>query len=251
MDMQLKEDFIRLWKKYFNNAELPLTFYYTGEENRAEPVKPGSTSRCVIGALAKVRKGKSYTFSAESIGCFGGRRYLGFLEYGDRDYERMEYFLSYGQPGEIEGERYKKTPETVREFFKHSPTFKAPSRYIVFKRWDMLTEEDNPEVVIFFARPDVLAGLYTLANYDNADLNGAVAPWGSGCSSIVQNPYFEKDSPNPRAIIGMFDVSARPFVARDELSFSVPMKKFTAMAANMEESFLITGSWKLVQKRMK
>ncbi len=251
MDLHFKEDFIRLWKKYFNDAELPLTFYYTDEEDRAESPNLESIPRCVIGALAKVRKGKSYSFSGETIGCFGGRRYLGFLQYGEADYERMNYFLSCGQPGKVEGERYKKTPEIVNEFLRHSPVFKAPSRYIAFKRWDMLTEKDTPEVVVFFARPDVLAGLYTLANFDTPDLNAVITPWGSGCSSIVQNPYLEKDNAHPKAIIGMFDVSARPFVAPDELSFSVPMAKFTGMVDNMEESFLITASWRAVQKRIK
>jgi hypothetical protein len=48
----------------------------------------------------------------------------------------------------------------------------------------------------------------------------------------------------------MFDVSARPFVPRDALTFSAPMNKFVRMIDNMEESFLITNSWKKVQKRI-
>jgi hypothetical protein len=78
-----------------------------------------------------------------------------------------------------------------------------------------------------------------------------VAPMGAGCSSIVQNPFLEKDLPNPRAVIGMFDISARPFVSAGELTFSVPLNKFTPMVENMDESFLITDSWKTIQKRIK
>jgi len=48
----------------------------------------------------------------------------------------------------------------------------------------------------------------------------------------------------------MFDVSARPFIPEDVLSFSVPMTKFARMLENMEESFLITGSWRKVQERI-
>ena len=251
MDMQLKEDFIRLWQRYFNNAELPITFYYTDEENHAKLAKPESTARCIVGALVKVREGKSFTFGVESIGCFGGKQYLGFSENLDADNANMEYFLSYGLPGKVEGERFKKTPEIVKEFYQGSPKFKAPGRYAVFKRWDMLNEKDTPEVVIFFTKPDVLAGLYNLANYDTADPNAAIVPWGSGCSSIIQDPYLENDSANPRAVIGMFDTSARPFVTTDELSFSVPINKFVSMVGNMEESFLITKSWKAIQKRIK
>jgi hypothetical protein len=48
----------------------------------------------------------------------------------------------------------------------------------------------------------------------------------------------------------MFDVSARPFVGKDELTLAVPMKKFEKMVENMEESFLITKSWEKVNKRI-
>ena len=54
MDVSFKEKFLALWKKYFNGAELPITFYYTDEEGHAEAVKPGSVHRCVIGALAVI-----------------------------------------------------------------------------------------------------------------------------------------------------------------------------------------------------
>ncbi len=95
----------------------------------------------------------------------------------------FEYFLSCGIPRKLEGERYEKSPEIVRELIKNSPHFNAPARFIIFKRWDMLVGSDEPELVIFFAKPDVLSGLFTLAK-------------------------------------------------------------------NMEESFLITGSWNIVQKRI-
>ncbi len=105
---------------------------------------------------------------------------------------------------------------------KNSPRFKAPARFIVFKRWDKLESPDEPEVVIFFAKPDVLSGLFTLANFEETEPNGVFTPMGAGCNSIVQQPYLEKSSMRPRGVIGMFDVSARPFVNWDELTFSVP-----------------------------
>jgi len=48
----------------------------------------------------------------------------------------------------------------------------------------------------------------------------------------------------------MFDISARPFVDTCELSFAMPMKKFDSMVNNMDESFLITGSWEKIKKRI-
>ncbi len=248
MEKGIKEKFLTLWKKCFNDAELPITFYYTDEEDRAETVKPGSVERCVIGALAKVRNGQSLSFDVDALGCPGGKRYLGFAEDIMPDFE---YFLSCGIPGKLEGERYKKSPELVKETMNSWPFLKAPGKYIVFKRWDKLEESDKPEVVIFFATPDVISGLFNLACFDEVVHEAVIAPFGSGCSSIVQSPYLEKDSETPRGVLGMFDISARPFVPDTALTFSTPMSKFVRMIDNMEESFLITPSWAKIQKRIK
>ena len=247
MDMKLKGEFINRWGTYFPGADLPIIFYYTDHEGCAEVVKSPRGHRCIIGVLARVRRGASLCFDATSIGCFGGKRYLGFTE---RVTPRFEYFLSCGIPGTMEGERYKKSPELVREVMKILPQFKAPGRFIVFKRWDMLEEPDNPTVVIFFAPPDCLSGLFTLANYDEVEPNGVVAPFAAACGSIVMYPYLERDAERPRAVLGMFDITARPYVPKESLTFAVPMNKFTRMVEDMEESFLITPSWVKVRKRI-
>jgi uncharacterized protein (DUF169 family) len=249
MDMNFKQKFLKLWKKYFNNADLPITFYYADKPVNAETVKPGSVPRCVIGALVNVQRGESLAFDVDAVGCPGGKRYLGFAE---NLMPNFEYFLSCGIPGKLEGERYKKSPEMVKEYMqKHAPATKAPAKYIVFKRWDKLDENDNPDVVVFYAEPDVLAGLFTLASFDEAEQDMVIAPFGSGCASIVQYPFLEVKSARPKSVIGMFDVSARPFVDKNNLTFSAPMSKFRRMVDNMEESFLITPSWAKVQKRIK
>ncbi len=246
MDNALRDTFLVKWRKYFGNADLPITFYYTDDEGRAEPVKPGTVHRCIIAALQEVRKGKSMSFPAEAIGCFGGKRYLGFAQ---KVMPNFEYFLSCGIPDKLEGERYKKSPALVNHAMQYQQPFQAPGRYIVFKRWDKLDESDDPQVVIFFADPDVLAGLFTLANFDQEEPHGVIAPFGSGCSTIVYYPYFQRESERPRAVIGMFDISARPFVGGKEISFSAPLAKFQTMVENMDESFLITKSWQLVKQR--
>ena len=247
VDNNIKETFLKHWDTYFGGAELPICFYYTNQEGRAEVAKPDAGRQCFIGALAKVRKGQSLCFNAKSIGCFGGKRYLGFSK---RMMPNFEYFLSCGIPGKLEGERYKKSPDLVKEVMKKIPPFKAPGRFIVFKRWDMLEESDDPTVVIFFAPPDIISGLFTLANYDEVEQNGVIAPFSAGCGSIVMYPYLEQDSARPRAVLGMFDVSARPFTHKGMLTFAVPMNKFTRMVENMDESFLITPSWAKVRKRI-
>jgi hypothetical protein len=107
-----------------------------------------------------------------------------------------------------------------------------------------------PEVVIFFAKPDVLSGLFMLANFDQVEPNGVFTPFGAGCGTIVHYPYLEMKSDRPRAVIGMFDPSARPYVPSNVLTIAVPMVKFEKMVGYMEESFLITDTWKSVNKRI-
>ena len=247
MDPELRDKFIQLWSKYFDGAELPICLFYSDDAKWAEQRHPAKGHRCMVGDLAVVCRGGTVALDKEAIGCFGGRRYLGF----DQTIRpNFEYFLSCGIPGQMEGERYKKTPEIVREIMAKATPFTAPARFAVFKRWDKLEEAEQPEVVIFFAPPDVLSGLYTLAGFDQTESNTVIAPFGAGCSTIVQHPYLEKDRPNPRAFLGMFDVSARPCVPAGVLSFAVPMKKFVGMVDNMDQSFLITGSWAKVLRRI-
>jgi hypothetical protein len=186
-------------------------------------------------------------FGIDSLGCGGARRYLGFA---DSLRPNFEYFLSCGIPGEMKGERYKKSPEIVRTIMKNQPAMRAPGKFIVFKRWDLLEEGDEPRVVVFFAPPDVLSGLFTLASFDEADLHGVIAPFSAGCGSIVGYPYLEQESERPRCVLGMFDVSARPCVDGSVLTFAAPMKKFARMVGDMEESFLITPSWRKIRKRI-
>jgi Uncharacterised ArCR, COG2043 len=248
MDLAMRDKFTGLWKKYFNRTELPLTFYYTDQEGRGELVKgPATGHQCFIGVLNKVRKGRVLSFGKDSFGCLGGKRYLG---YSRTLRPNFEYFLSCGLKGEMEGERYKKTPEMVRQLMEESPWYEAPGRFVVFKRWDKLVQEDEPEVVIFYASPDVLSGLFTLSGFEETGWESVIAPFGAGCSSIVLYPYLEKDKDRPRAVVGMFDVSARPYVPREILSFSLPIKKFKSMVDDMEESFLITKTWGRVKKRI-
>ncbi len=247
MDMDLKANFVRLWKRYFKTAELPLVFYYADNEKQAEPVKPPKDHRCIVADLQRVRHGTSLKFEAETIGCGGGKRYLGFSETMRPEFE---FFLSYGLPGRLEGERYKKSPELVNKVMSAMPVFKAPSRYIVFKRWDKLQASDEPVIAIFLASPDVLSGLFTLSKYDRDDVNGVISPFGAGCATIVQYPYLERDAAKPRAVLGMLDVSARPCVHANTLSFAVTVPRLQQMIANMEESFLVTSSWRKVSRRI-
>jgi len=251
MNPALQHAFLQKWRANFGTAELPLGLFYSDAEAYARhlppPAKRGDAGHCLIGRLADARAGKAVALSKDAIGCPGGARYAGYAaEMGPK----FRYFLSCGLPGRMEGERYKKTPEIVDILMREAQAPPASAKYLVVKRWDTLTTDEEPEVVAFFVEPDALAGLFTLANFRSPDPFGVIAPFSAGCGSVIAFPRLEAAREAPRAVIGLFDPSARPHVGPAMLSFAAPWAKFRQMIDDMDESFLITPTWDRIRKRM-
>jgi len=247
MDPQFFKYFIDQWSKYFSAVELPIAYYYTDSPRQEEIVASQAADRCLIGNLKRVRQGFPFVYDSHTPGCSGGKRYAGFSHSLRPNYI---YFLSCGIPGELVDERYKQNPALVEKYMLQHPPFEAPAKYLVFKRWDRLSTADNPLAVIFFAAGDVLSGLFSLANYDMATPDGVITPMGSGCASIISYPLEQAGNEVPRCVIGMFDVSARPHLGQDELTFSIPIARFVQLVGYMDESFLTTKSWDKVRTRI-
>ncbi len=247
MNTQFQQEFQKKWEKYFPGVELPVVYFYTDEISKEDQVDSQDVEHCVMASFQRVRQGHVFVYGNDSPGCKGWRRYTGFSQ---SLRPKFEYFLSCGIAGEIEGERYKKSPELVNGYLESHPPFQAPGRFMVCKRWDKLAANDQPFAVIFFASADVLSGLFALANYDRSDENGVISPNGSGCSTIVNYPFWEAQSDDPRCVLGMFDVTARPQIPEKYLTFTIPFPRFTQMVANMDESFLITPAWENLRARI-
>ena len=94
----------------------------------------------------------------------------------------------------MEGERYKKSPELLLQAVNHMPKMEAPCQFITWKRWDKLEEYDAPEVVVFFATPDILSGLFTLANFEEAEPNGVLARFLQGAAPSSPTLIWKKIS---------------------------------------------------------
>jgi hypothetical protein len=245
MDGKIKASFLEKWEKYFPGSELPIACYYSDELNGAEfperpkPNKHGLT--CIFSQLAPVRKGKARAFNQENLGCWGSKGVLGFIP-SEADEQAIDFLVNV--------ERYKKSAEHIKAMFKTNPPLPAAGKYLILKRWDLLSEEDRPQVVFFFCKPDVLSGLHGLANYDAMHPHGVIAPFWSGCDMLIGFAMKELKSPDPKAVIGLFDPSARICVKPDLLSFSIPWPKFTSMLENMDDCFLNTYVWESIRKRL-
>jgi uncharacterized protein (DUF169 family) len=243
----LSEELWKQFQKTLGLKESPLGVYYTNDKPEGVTAKEG-VSGCMIGLLHKARKKVTTVyFDKEHFGCPGGAYYMGFFE---SPRPNIEYFLSCGIPGEMEGERYIKTPERAREYFSKMIPRRAPATYCVFKPIEQFESGEEPEVVTFFAGPDILSGLFTLTNYALERTDAVYAPFGSGCGTILTYPLKEVGREQPRAILGLFDVSARPMVEKDILTLSMPFPVFLKLLENVSGSFLETESWKKVRQRV-
>ncbi|MFW6226630.1 MAG: DUF169 domain-containing protein, partial [Bacteroidota bacterium] len=138
MEIQLRDQLTDSWNKYFPGAELPVVLFYTNDPGDVPYAQKPSGHRCIFADIAQVRKGESLAFNQDNIGCGGGQKYAGYREGQGPDFE---FFLSCGIEGKLEGERYKKDPETVREMMQGFPEVKAEGKSLIFKRWDKLTED--------------------------------------------------------------------------------------------------------------
>jgi len=238
---------MKQFRELLGLKESPLGIYYTN--NRPDGVTPKTgIHSCMIGLLQNARKkGEAVFFDKDHFGCPGGAYYMGFLE---TPRPNIEYFLSCGIPGQMEGERYIKTPELARQYFSKMKPRSAPAAYCVFKPVERFEGEEKPEVVVFFGQPDLLSGLFTLTNYASESFDGVIAPFGSGCAGILTYPLKEAKNEKPHAILGMFDVSARPMVEKDVLTLAMPYALFLKLMENLSGCFLEAGSWRKVLQRI-
>jgi hypothetical protein len=247
MDAKFKDKFIDNWGKYFPGIDLPFALFYSDDERYWDDLRTQEGFGCMIAHFAPVLKGERVAFAEETIACPGGVSYSGFPIEPNPG---MKHFLSCGIPGELEGLRLKKTPELVEGSFGDHTLVEASGRFLVASRLDCLETDETPEVIAWLAPPDVISALFHLAAFHSTDRSCVISPQSSGCGALINFPMAEREKEHPRAILGMFDISARPYVRKDHLSFSVPLSLFEEMASNMEESFLITESWNKVRQRL-
>ena len=118
---------------------------------------------------------------------------------------------------------------------------------IVFEDLDSAESEGKPiEVVVFLVDPARLTALMQLAAFSKTTPGpAALMPYGHACQQIYAIPRAEGESDDPHAVVGMTDMYARRFIAKDLLSFAVPYKLYKRMDSDLDESFLTTGKFRL------
>ncbi|HBD08914.1 MAG TPA: hypothetical protein DCZ69_11695 [Syntrophobacteraceae bacterium] len=228
---------------------------------------------CVMFLFANAARGKTAVFDRETYGCWGGGVGLGFgnvYRQFPGGLECFAHFLSTGnqewetgrQVGQalvtaagkefaedfLVGERYVKSPELVNRFVDELPIQDIASRFVVFKPLGSVEPDQAiPSTVVFVVNPDQLSALVVLANYARDSLQNVVIPFGAGCQTIGIFPLAEAKLAQPRAVVGLTDLSARKYVrnllGREYFTFAMPWALFQEMEANVPGSFLERKTW--------
>ena len=208
------------------------------------------TFSCVIGNIWLARKKKCAAYvSSEEYGCPGGVFYCSMMKPNLRF---IEHYVTTGFEGTpIHGERYLPSPDAMRKFLDKVNPRKAPGKYCIFKPLSQFSQDEEPEFIIFFARPEVLSGLFTHTMFTTGDVDSVASPFGAGCTNILAWPLYYQGLGQEKAVLGGFDPSARKFMKTDELTFTVPLSLYRKMLSTLPESMFNVGKgWELVRKKV-
>ncbi len=218
--------------------------------------KEGSWRGCSGAMLVtSSKKNRIAYFDRKSFGCPGGGTGLGFGDrYGNFPIDCLLSTGNKGMKSQIggsslaEGERFYKNPELARKWVNSLPITDVPTRYVVFKPWEQLTEEDKPELIVFFVNADQLSALIVISDYNRGTNQVVTAPFGAACQSILFG-YEEAKKEEPRGVMGFFDISKRSVLSREILTFTVPFSLYKEMEDNVEGSFLEMHAWQKLKER--
>ncbi|MBI5487162.1 MAG: DUF169 domain-containing protein [Deltaproteobacteria bacterium] len=191
--------------------------------------------RWVKGETLAIERGDD-SFTQPTHGCPGAQRAFGLARGGYPPY--MAHFLTDGV-GAPSGEGLKATPELAQAYLERSrpPVLRGDSVLLGplrAERWDAVRS------VTFFADPDRLSALMTLAAFWSSEPDEIVATFSSGCGLMLREL---EQQPRDRAVLGATDIAMRKYIPRELLALSVSPARFEKMLGVPDGVFLDKEWW--------
>lgn len=166
-------EFVAAFREAFGRCRsCPWLFRYTDE-----PLRPAAKAGgCFFKALAEARDGRPWgsTPRISVAGAASSIRVSAPCRNSSRSSSRSRSVIS-------------RRPKWCWTSSLRSTCGPGPKAWLEFVRVDAAGTFDGAEGVLFFATPDVLAGLVTWAGFDNDAPDAVAAPFGSGCSTVVSH----------------------------------------------------------------
>ncbi|MDX9722240.1 MAG: DUF169 domain-containing protein [Myxococcota bacterium] len=245
------QEFARLLQAL--RLETPVIALYDCDASPAfEPIVHARGRACCFAYYERWCKGESLliersdeSFAQPKHGCPGLQRALGL----GGDYPPwMANFLTDGKNGAPMGEGLKATPQLAQEFLDQAtPTQPSGEQLIMgplrLEQWDKVRS------ITFFADPDRLAALMTLAAFWSSQPDEIVAPFSSGCGLMWREL---QNQGRDRAVLGCTDIAMRKYLPPEIMCITVSPERFARMLDYPEDCFLERSWWReLLDSRAK
>ncbi len=203
-------------------------------------------SGCIGTMIYSSAKGKAIAFDEETTGLPCSAFYLG---YSDWIFDGIEKFLSNECAWGREPERFIKTPEMAKEFVKSYHRKPHRKGAIVFKPLEFFSDNEKPELVIFFVNADQVSALQYLIGFEAPREERIVSRFASACMSVFTVPMEYAEKGEKKAVWGFHDISQRRKIPKEITSMTLTYPLFEEICQNLGESFLITEHWEQLKQR--
>ena len=236
----------------------PIGIYFANTEAVCDMDAKPEARNCVIPLLMKVSEGQTISMDEKSCNCAGGATGCCFGDgfarlnpsickllsqgYGEDAPPQMPAFVK-------EGERFFYS-EAVAEQFKNAlPYSERAYPRIVFAPMSRWEEIGEPDLVFVFVNPDQLGAMVSMLCSHNGKVINTIAPYCSACQSIMFGAE-QMDQEEPKAVMGLFDISQRYQPLANLLSMTMPYSLWTGLSKDLDKSCLTTHSWRAIEKRL-
>ena len=213
---------------------------------------------CVIPLLMKVSEGQTISMDEKSCNCAGGATGCCFGDgfarwnpsinkllsqgYGEDAPEQMPAFMK-------EGERFFCTEAVAEQFKNMLPYSEKAYPRIVFAPMSRWGEIGDPDLVFLFVNPDQLGAVAGMLGFHNGRIDNMIAPYCSACQSIMFGAE-QLERENPKAVIGLFDISQRYPLLANMMSLTMPYSIWADLTVDLDKKCITTHSWRAIEKRL-